>query len=88
LEIIGIAYVDGAPLERFEKVNRVRQGRNIEYRLLLGGDRNKCPVKTQFGIRQLPALVLLDASGKISWRGDLDQIEELDNIIRVSLRDR
>lgn len=89
LEVIGIAYEEGTPQERLQKVNRVRQLREINYRLLLGGDRATCPVRKQFGVTQWPTLVLLDDSGRIIWRStdglDQQQSRELENIIKQRL---
>jgi hypothetical protein len=85
LEIIGITYAKGGLSTRIEKANNLRRLRNIEYRLLLGADRNPCPVKTQFVVTQFPTLVLVDNSGKIVERVGLDRIDEMENIIRVRL---
>lgn len=88
LEVIGIAYEGGTPLEQARKVNDVRQRLRINYQLLLGSDRANCPVKTQFAVNQFPTLVLLDERGKIIWRGEgLDQqrVRELEIIIRQRL---
>lgn len=88
LEVIGIAYEGGAPMEQARKVSDVRQRLRINYQLLLGSDRANCPVKTQFGVNQFPTLVLLDERGKIIWRGEgLDQqrVRELEIIIRQRL---
>ena len=39
LEVVGIAYEEGTPMDQAQKVNRVRQRLQINYRLLLGSDR-------------------------------------------------
>lgn len=91
LEIVGIAYEAGTPLEQKDKVNAVRRRNNIGYRLLLAGDGKKCPVKAQFLVRGFPTLVLLDESGKIIWQhegNDPERLEELKIIIRQRLRRR
>jgi thiol-disulfide isomerase/thioredoxin len=91
LEIIGIAYEDGTPNEQVQKVNRVRTWKEINYRLLLGAERDVCPVRTQFGVVNYPTLVLLDESGRIVWRAEgLDgkQLRELESIIRQRLAGR
>lgn len=88
LEVIGIAYEGGTPLEQARKVNDVRQRLRINYQLLLGSDRSQCPVKTQFGVSQFPTLVLLDEKGRIIWRGeglDGQRARDLDIIIRQRL---
>ncbi len=88
LEVVGIAYEDGTPLERIEKINRVRTRMHLEYLLLRGGDRKPCPVKTQFGVRRFPTFVLLDESGKIicqSEGNEVEHFEELEVIIRQRL---
>jgi thiol-disulfide isomerase/thioredoxin len=88
LEVIGIAYEDGSYLEQVQKVNRARQVRQIRYQVLLGSDRDRCPVRTQFGVLNWPTLVLLDESGRIIWRGeglDGQQLRELEIIIHHRL---
>lgn len=92
LEIVGIAYEEGTPLEQLATVNRVRVHRNIDYRLLLGGGRNKpCPVRQQFAVKRFPTLVLLDDSGKIVWSAEGDeagQFQELEIILQQRLGGR
>ena len=91
LEVIGIAYEDGTFLQQVAKVNRARQMRQIRYQVLLGGDRDRCPVRTQFAVLNWPTLVLLDENGRIIWRGeglDGQQLRELDVIIHQHLRIR
>jgi thiol-disulfide isomerase/thioredoxin len=91
LEVVGIAYEEGTPMEQSQKVNRVRQRLQINYRLLLGSDRAQCPVRTQFGVINWPTLVLLDESGRIVWRSEgleAPQIKELDTIIKQRLNVR
>ena len=91
LEVVGIAYEEGTPMEQAQKVNRVRQRLQINYRVLLGSDRAQCPVRTQFGVINWPTLVLLDESGRIIWRSEgleAPQIKELDAIIKQRLNVR
>jgi thiol-disulfide isomerase/thioredoxin len=88
LEVLGVAYEEGSPVEQVQKVNRVRQRLAVNYKLLMGSDWNRCPVRTQFAVNLLPTLVLLDEGGRIIWRSEgLDgpKIRELDIIIRQRL---
>lgn len=88
LEVIGIAYEEGAPQDQVQKVSRVRNRLGMNYRVLMGSDRATCPVRTQFQVRSWPTLVLLDDQGRIIWRGegfDAEQIRELEIIIRQRL---
>jgi thiol-disulfide isomerase/thioredoxin len=88
LEVIGIAYQDGPITKQIEDVNRVRQLRQINYLLLLGGDRGQCPVRSQFAIGAYPTLVLLDETGRIIWRSEGltgRQLGELETIIKQRL---
>jgi thiol-disulfide isomerase/thioredoxin len=88
LEVIGIAYEDGTFQQQVAKVNRARQMRQIRYQVLLGGDRDRCPVRTQFAVLNWPTLVLLDENGRIIWRGeglDAQQFRELDVILHQRL---
>jgi thiol-disulfide isomerase/thioredoxin len=88
LEVVGIAYEDGNFMQQVAKVNRARQMRQIRYQVLLGGDRDRCPVRTQFSVLNWPTLVLLDENGRIIWRGeglDAQQFRELDVIIHQRL---
>ena len=43
----------GRPRNKLQKVKRVRNRLGINYRLLMGGDRAQCPVRTQFQVQQL-----------------------------------
>lgn len=91
LEVVGIAYDKGQPLEQARKVNDVRQRLRINYRLLLGGDPADCPVRQQFRVTNWPTLVLLDERGRIVWRGeglDAQHLNELDIVIRQRLTAR
>jgi thiol-disulfide isomerase/thioredoxin len=92
LEVIGIAEERGDATDHARKVASLRQRQGINYRLLLGsGVDNDCPVRTEFGIRSYPTLVLLDDSGRILWRSEgLDEakLRELQGIIRQQLRIR
>jgi thiol-disulfide isomerase/thioredoxin len=88
LEVIGIAYEEGTLAEQVQKVNRVRQRLQMNYRVLLGSDRNQCPVRTQFAVANWPTLVLLDERGRIIWRSEgleATQIKELEVVIRQQL---
>jgi hypothetical protein len=87
LEVVGIAYEQGTPEERSQKVSRVRQRLGINYRLLMGSERD-CPVRTQFGVLAYPTLVLLDDQGRIIWRSEglgPDQLREVESIIKQRL---
>jgi thiol-disulfide isomerase/thioredoxin len=87
LEVIGVAYEEGTPAERAQKVERVRQRLGITYRLLQGGDQD-CPVRTQFGVLAYPTIVLLDEQGRIIWRSEglgPDQLREVEIIIKQRL---
>jgi thiol-disulfide isomerase/thioredoxin len=88
LEVIGIAYEDGTPTQRVEKVNRVCKISNVRYRMLMGADRYTCPVRVQFAVNSYPTLVLLDENGRIIWRGEgnyPEHFQELDIILRQRL---
>jgi thiol-disulfide isomerase/thioredoxin len=92
LEVIGLAYEEGSPQEQIRKIERLSKipGKRIDYRVLLGGDRQTCPLLKQFEISCWPTLVLLDESGTIIWRneGSLDQpkSQDLELLIRQKLR--
>jgi thiol-disulfide isomerase/thioredoxin len=92
LEVIGIAEERGDAADHARKVASLRQRQGINYRLLLGGGvDNECPVRTEFGIRSYPTLILLDDSGRVLWRSEgLDEgkLRELQGIIRQQLRIR
>lgn len=82
LEIVGIAYEGpGTPQEQAYRVNEVMKRNHITYRQLLGAG-GACPVRTQFGVRFIPTLVLVDDNGWILWRHEgrpdrlaLDELE-------------
>jgi thiol-disulfide isomerase/thioredoxin len=88
LEIVAIAYEEGTVQEQIRKVENVRNSRGINYRLLLGSDITTCPVKTQFGVNNFPALFLVDENNRIIWRSEgLDpyKIQELEMQIKQQL---
>jgi thiol-disulfide isomerase/thioredoxin len=73
LEIIGIAYEQGAPADQVSKVRAVRARYGINYITLLGAGMS-CPVKTQLRVEKFPTLVLLDENGQIVWHSGNDGI--------------
>jgi thiol-disulfide isomerase/thioredoxin len=88
LEVIGIAYETGTLLQQIQRVNLVAGRLQVNYRLLLGGDRDRCPVRTQFQVSAWPTLVLLDETGTIVWRSegvDPQKWQDLDLVIRQRL---
>jgi thiol-disulfide isomerase/thioredoxin len=89
LEVIGIDYErDGTLQEQLRKVQSVRDRLGLNYRLLVGNMQN-CPVKSQFGVRVFPTLVLLDENNRIIWREEgLDDVklQDLTTLIRYGLR--
>jgi thiol-disulfide isomerase/thioredoxin len=88
LEVIGIAYESGTLLQQIQRVNLVAGRLQINYRLLLGGDKEHCPVRTQFQVSAWPTLVLLDETGTIVWRSegvDPQKWQDLDLVIRQRL---
>jgi thiol-disulfide isomerase/thioredoxin len=88
LEVVGIAYEQGLPQHRAEKVRNVAQRLRINYTLLLGGERLSCPVRTQFRVAAWPTLVLVDQEGRLLWQEsglDRAKFNELERIIRQQL---
>jgi len=88
LKVVGIAYENGPPQYHAEQVERVRQRLQVNYTLLLGSDRNTCPVRTQFRVASWPTVFLVDENGRILWRGeglDKTHLTELEAIIRQQL---
>ncbi len=89
LEIVGIAYENGGtPQEQAYRVHAVGQRLHVNYRQLLGGGA-RCPVMSQFAVRGLPTLVLVDESGTIVWRHegllDPNHREDLELLIQRKL---
>jgi thiol-disulfide isomerase/thioredoxin len=89
LEVIGIEYeTDGTAQDQIRRVQAMRSLKQISYRLLLGGDIDSCPVKTQFGVTKFPTIVLLDENNRIvkSWVGlEGNKLQELEMLIRERL---
>lgn len=87
LEVIGIACEKESAAENVARVQRVRRLMpTINYRILMAGEPNTDPVRSQFRPTAYPHLVLLDADGTILWRGSGgDSITELETIIRDRL---
>ncbi len=75
LEIIGIAYEQGAPADQVAKVRAVRARYGINYTTLLGSGMS-CPVKTQLRVEKFPTLVLLDENGQIVWHSGNEGIAD------------
>jgi thiol-disulfide isomerase/thioredoxin len=93
LEVIGIEYEkDGSPQEQIRRVRNVCDTTRVNYRILLGSDIYNCPVKTQFGVRNFPTLILLDENSRIAWRfeglPDNEKLQELEVIIKQHLLPR
>jgi thiol-disulfide isomerase/thioredoxin len=89
LEIVSIANETGSFEEQGRKVRALRARYGMNYRLLLGSDRNaRCPVRAQFQVARYPTLFLLDDTGQIIMRIeglDSQQLRELDFEIRRRL---
>jgi thiol-disulfide isomerase/thioredoxin len=88
LEVIGVAYESGTPAEQTRKVNDVRNRLHMNYRVLLGGEKERCPVRTQFAVRAFPTMVLVDETGRIIWRGegaDQQHLRDLEIVIQQRL---
>lgn len=82
LQIVGIAYEEGPPLEQTQRVRFVAQRQSVNYPLLLGTAQN-CAVLRHYQVTRYPTLVLLDEQGQLLWRGEglgdanLRRLEEL-----------
>lgn len=90
LTVVGIAYEEGTQQQQVQKVERVRGRLRVSYTMLLGGDANgrACPVRTQFVVRAYPTLVLIDETGRVLWRSEglqKQQLAELETILRQRL---
>jgi thiol-disulfide isomerase/thioredoxin len=69
LDVIGIAYEEGTPEEQSRKVKAMRDRMGINYRLLLGADADRCPVKAEMRVAGFPTLILLDEYGHMLCNG-------------------
>ncbi len=92
LEVIGVALeASGTLKEQGERVNLVCHRAKTNYRQLLGEER-KSNIRAQFGIKGIPALVLVDEQGVIRWRidgkPDHTQLQALDRFIQSSVSNR
>ena len=89
LEVIGIDYEgDVPPQDQVMKVRGARQRYGINYRVLMGGNQDVCPVRAQFGVRNFPTAFLIDESNHVIWSAEglgKQQLRELDTIIRQRL---
>ena len=88
LEVVGIACEGAGNFdEQSRRVQSVGQRLQINYRQLMSGE--GCPVRSQFNIRAIPTLILLDQNGWILWRheGALNAFdrEELELLIKRRL---
>lgn len=69
LKMVGVAYEDGAFATKAQRVAFVAQRSGIRYPMLLGqGD--GCALLRLADVRRYPTLILLDAQGKIIWKGE------------------
>jgi thiol-disulfide isomerase/thioredoxin len=89
LEVIGIDYEgDAQPQDQIMKVRGARQRYGMNYRILLGGNQDICPVRAQFGVRNFPTAFLVDENNRVIWRSEglgPQQVRELEIIIRQRL---
>jgi len=89
LEVIGIDYEgDALPQDQIMKVRGARQRYGINYRILMGGNQDTCPVRAQFGVRNFPTAFLIDESNHVIWSSEglgRQQLRELEIIIRQRL---
>jgi thiol-disulfide isomerase/thioredoxin len=89
LEVIGIDYEgDTPPQDQILKVRGARQRYGMNYRILLGGNQETCPVRAQFGVRNFPSAFLIDESNHVIWSSEglgRQQVRELEIIIRQRL---
>jgi thiol-disulfide isomerase/thioredoxin len=70
LEVVGVAYEEGAADQRLTQVLAARSRFDIRYRTLMSGDQGplkRCPLFTQLGITAYPTVVLIDDKGQIVW---------------------
>jgi len=84
LEVVGITYEGyGSLAEQKRKIQDVCLNRDINYKVLVGSP--GCPVKTKFGVRAFPTLILLDENGRVIWRhqGALEPAEVKDLETRI-----
>ena len=92
LEVVGVACeMSGSFTEQARRVQAIRDRSRINYRLLLGSDYTTCPVRTQFGVKRFPTLVLLDATSRIIWSQEgltASNLQELEWLIRHELEAR
>ncbi|HYV62799.1 MAG TPA: redoxin domain-containing protein, partial [Bryobacteraceae bacterium] len=88
LEVVGIATEENASQEQAYRVNALAQKLQLNYRQLIAAG-GQCPVRTQFAIRFVPTLVLVDESGAILWRHegkpDRNTMGELERLIQRRL---
>jgi thiol-disulfide isomerase/thioredoxin len=89
LEVIGIDYEgDVPPQDQIVKVRGARQRYGINYRVLLGGNQDSCPVRTQFGVRNFPSAFLIDESNRVVWSCEgfsKQQVRDVEILIRQRL---
>jgi thiol-disulfide isomerase/thioredoxin len=93
LQVVGIAYEqDKQPAARAARVQAVCQRLDVNYPVLVADDvAAACPVKQKFGIHLYPTLVLLDKSGRVLWRSEgaePQDLRRLENLLKTQLAAR
>jgi thiol-disulfide isomerase/thioredoxin len=69
LEVIGIATEHGISLEEAKnRVGRIANIKNTNYRLLLNTGPQSSIVLEKFGVQRFPTMILLNEQGRILWR--------------------
>jgi thiol-disulfide isomerase/thioredoxin len=70
VQIIGIAYEEGAMVDRQKKVAMAADRYGVNFPLLMGGKggADACPVRKSLGVQVYPTMVLLDRDGRVLWR--------------------
>ncbi|MCI0381057.1 MAG: TlpA family protein disulfide reductase [Gemmataceae bacterium] len=89
LEVVGVALENGgSPQEQSVHVASLCQKLQTNYRQLLSTSA-ACPTRSQFAIRFVPTLVLVDENGWVLWRHegqpDATTLAELERLVRQRL---
>ncbi len=81
LQVVGVALDSGPWQQRWSAVSRVAFEQQLNYLVLLEPERATGQIRSRFGIRSIPTLVLVDGQGQELWRGSPQEMYRLRQIL-------
>ncbi len=83
LTILGIACENGDVDDAMDLANQYRDNNRIGYNLLVEPVSGSSPLRSTFGVRSFPTLILLDRNGRLLYRGTSADDRTIDELTRA-----